>query len=422
MKFKSFYMVEDIDIIKKFARMAADKLGIVYRGINDPPVDNVDDPKYDNNKDILKYRNNHLLIFNDDYVSKTAIAFLIPKDLRDFNTFFDKVKTEVEIRRHLFKKNNVEEDYVDLSQDGGVDVENVDEWPNDKLKQINYIMRRLGYDVRGTEDVKDYIKRLSYKDGKIKSSFKDWVFAIKLTFPTLKEGEELDERVDVEVVEKVNDLIQKIKSFMKEFDGKLDMVMKRVDDNYIISISDIDETIKDLNLVISLENYRYTGAYYKANGENYIKLAILNDMKDIRLKDLYKLLDSKTVYEALAHELTHYFDGKRFEVLRVNKTQKIMKSLKDVKLGDIDAAATYFNLPAEVNARFIQVMSKLLVDLKKDKEVFNFYVNDFNKFYTVVNEMLTKKNEMMFDRLSDDNKKRIRKRIYSFWNELRSFK
>lgn len=209
MKFTSYYMVESSpDLINSLAKKVANKLKVNYKGLQDVGnFKDVDLNKYKDNPRLLQkielYKTNYVLMFNDNpKFTDSAFVVLTPIDDNvSYNDLYNKTKKELDRKRKEF--GIVDEDSPlskKLIQDlpnGDLEVFNLQSWDDSLIEKIGYILRKLGYDIRGNEDVRNNLEMIVTSFHKIPKRLQDYIFAIKTVFS--KSGivtEEIDVLID----------------------------------------------------------------------------------------------------------------------------------------------------------------------------------------------------------------------------------
>lgn len=209
MKFTSYYMVENSpDLINSLAKKVANKLKVNYKGLQDVGnFKDVDLNKYKDNPRLLQkielYKTNYVLMFNDNpKFTDSAFVVLTPIDDNvSYNDLYNKTKKEFDRKRKEF--GIVDEDSPlskKLIQDlpnGDLEVFNLQSWDDSLIEKIGYILRKLGYDIRGNEDVRNNLEMIVTSFHKIPKRLQDYIFAIKTVFS--KSGivtEEIDVLID----------------------------------------------------------------------------------------------------------------------------------------------------------------------------------------------------------------------------------
>jgi len=145
-----------------------------------------------------------------------------------------------------------------------------------------------------------------------------------------------------------------------------------------------------------------------------IILYILTDIEAIDNPNLLKVLKTPKINNVLVHELTHFFDALRYKGDRISNKMALRQSqMGDIK--DINNKIKYLNLPEELNAHWQTASAAVLKMLKKNSSIWNnleIYGDEFQS------AMIYELGDGVFDNLTDDNKKRTKKRIYAYWQEL----
>lgn len=231
------------------------------------------------------------------------------------------------------------------------------------------------------------------------------------------------EREDYKFGNKISVMVDKINKFLTKYSEHLESVALARDDNGSYWYS-VDPSMDDRRLFLVLapedtgEHARSIATFTKGtdkHGKFYgIKLNVLKDPPQFDDKDFGKNLAKETIIQrSLYHELTHYFDDVRpgYNNPRSNSIDLEQKDVEEIN----KEIAKYYNLPDELNAYWNEVSIMLLTYLKKEKVP---VINDFNKFKETFLTLFNKHGKH-FERLTEDNKKRVLKRIYSFWNELK---
>jgi hypothetical protein len=131
--------------------------------------------------------------------------------------------------------------------------------------------------------------------------------------------------------------------------------------------------------------------------------------------NFYKIFDNGRIYKLISHELTHYFDSLKY-----------WRMINPVSMRNIDPDDTsekinkklnqYYNFSDELNAFWNEASILFLRELKKDKDLWQRAMIRFSVFKDVFVKLL---NQQFYNALSEQNKKRVLKRIYSFYNELK---
>lgn len=202
--------------------------------------------------------------------------------------------------------------------------------------------------------------------------------------------------------------------FATEIDGNEITLVIDKEDNKSFGSYDGKKKIRlrSNELVSSLyqltELHKQTG-----NKENVLRISQekLAEICDMQVWEKY--------INVIIHELTHYFDNKKYSLLNVLNNEKVHLA-KLIKRFDVDDDDTkqqlidqlYYNTNHEYNAYFIQAISKFLKDFLSDAIMTYHSWEQFREHFFSV----------YFDRLEQfdyDYRKRILKRAYDFYNTVK---
>jgi hypothetical protein len=153
----------------------------------------------------------------------------------------------------------------------------------------------------------------------------------------------------------------------------------------------VHRTIYDANLP-NLRTKRYDAAKEREHALGYIH-------------ELIEHSDWKSIYHLTFHEMIHYYDDLKYDILSYTKKRMAKvyaKGGKDEEVVD-NLADTYYNSTTEVNAYFLDALHRY----ERDDMPFNTFEEFsklfFSKYYKVYND------------LNAENKKRIMKRLYDYF-------
>lgn len=253
----------------------------------------------------------------------------------------------------------------------------------------------------------------------------------------LNELELLLERKDVPFSDDILKMTNKILSFIKKNKTKLHTVSHYVEGKaYYILYPTIDPKTKYTDLLIGLMNTNDSAinknkeditkmtnpaalVTYKdkeTGKKDYVLRLYIFDSKEDMEKNVSKVItkitSSPNWNTYIYHELTHYFDVKR---QKVTSSYNIKDFISDNEVESIlNKIKKYHNLTDEINAHFIQSVTMFWHAIKaKNLDImtlpFDKFKGAFIYFY----------GKNAFENLNDDNKKRILKRIYLLYNELK---
>jgi hypothetical protein len=229
--------------------------------------------------------------------------------------------------------------------------------------------------------------------------------------------EKFYERDDIKTTNKIEILITKIFKFLNKNCNQKKLYSEK-HKKFIIQCHLIDKKYNDLYLFIDLESNN-AGTYYNAKIDNEVIHAItLNILKNTgdNIPNLCQIknFDQQTLLKikiTLAHELTHYFDAKKFDI---NKTL----NYKATDLNTEEEFKKYFNSVAETNAYFTQTAYHIFQMFKKIKSSERWKYLSFDSFRGLFWRTF---NNKFKDLITDKNKKKLEKRVYSFYNELEEY-
>jgi 2'-5' RNA ligase len=227
------------------------------------------------------------------------------------------------------------------------------------------------------------------------------------------------ERNDTKTINKIDILIEKLFKHIRNYCNRINYHEKAK--KFYINGSELDKSYDDLIFLVG-QNNDETGKFYYRNFENIpiITANFLIPVEDDDIPNLcnFKTFDRKTIAiikNGIAHELTHYFDNKKYNITKNTKhhtsVAEIINSKEDFK--------NYFNSTHETNAYFIETSYFIFQQYKKMKKSERFlYSPTFDSFKKY---FLSNYSTIGFNLLNDINKKKLYKRIYSFYNEFKSY-
>lgn len=237
------------------------------------------------------------------------------------------------------------------------------------------------------------------------------------------------ERKDLENAQEKATLIHMIQNYFKSNNGRISRIADHIDgEGVYFSMGRIHLKYNDLILVISKEIKSEQGEargefiHTQNNKYSYVVLNIIPQDEYIHdFIDSQRFIDkifSLGVEETLGHELTHYFDyKKRPNIMR--KDARNQKSVDDPNLTSKEINKEldkYYNLPSEINAVWYSASVMLLKALMNDREHMDIILKDFNTFKNIFLKIIIRNG---LTRWTKKNKRRVLKRMYSFWEELR---
>ncbi len=120
--------------------------------------------------------------------------------------------------------------------------------------------------------------------------------------------------------------------------------------------------------------------------------------------DLYSVnidnIKSSVVKHGVIHELIHYFDGKRLKSDKINTKH-------------VDFGSDYYNSPLETNAYYQQFFGEVVDKLRGYKpDVLKKTYPTYQDFFDVIAKV-----SPVYQKLNDENKKKVQKRLYNFYHE-----
>ncbi len=116
-----------------------------------------------------------------------------------------------------------------------------------------------------------------------------------------------------------------------------------------------------------------------------------------------RILKQQNLDDGVVHELVHFIDSIRWGD-GYHKSPQIDPG-KDIK--------GYINSPAEMNAYYHQMVDVFRRNIKQNK----YTEQELKDFSYVFNHLFDTEFEILRDHLSDENKKRFKKRFYGVWKE-----
>lgn len=219
----------------------------------------------------------------------------------------------------------------------------------------------------------------------------------------------LFERNDLDKNKVISRLVDKIFNYLKKWKPehlKQLMILNDSKTAYYLQVKLIDKLYGDLLLAFREKQKDRSGTF--SNYENYkiIQLFVLDDINNFDISDYLITKDNK-MFSALTHELVYYYDNEIYDVEK--QAEKLVgKGVKD-----------YYNIPHELEAYLFTAVKNILSKIKKSKVQKRIYLNDFNEFKDDILFEIEMDNKDFFNNLTNENRKRILKRIYSIWNELK---
>lgn len=233
-------------------------------------------------------------------------------------------------------------------------------------------------------------------------------------------NEELTERQDIEVVTKVDKLTKKIMAFLKKWRTKIDQLVVKNDDLFILTVRVIDPDYSDLYIAFRNKNGTAEGSFKPVSDKMkliYLNCLTNNDINDLKviLKQTGRSLKYNTmnntftissIQDTLSHELVHYFDNKKYDLEATYKTIN----------GDLQK---YFSLPAEYNAFWNTAAINMLSVLKESETLRQIFFSDFNKFKEYFMDSALQYGVIKM--MTPEMKNRVLKRVYAFWEECKKY-
>lgn len=225
----------------------------------------------------------------------------------------------------------------------------------------------------------------------------------------------IQERNDIKTNQVISRLVEKIIRFLKKYRKELDDkgFVGENGTTYWFPVKMVDKKYDDLYLVFMQEKEKTQAAFQRKqlNDGTVIKIIKLYVLKDIskgigisqillHIKD--NLLSFKST---LSHELTHYFDDKKYEIEK-----------SAISIGS--DLYKYYNIPHEVNAYWNSSVREMMEVLKQSNTIKNIFLNKFDNFKSYFEDILRTEN-FFYVSLSPENKKRLLKRMYALWEEFR---
>lgn len=244
----------------------------------------------------------------------------------------------------------------------------------------------------------------------------------------------LTERKDVQYSSQIDKISEMIISFLKRNKNRLFSVAYYTNKGYYIPFQNIDIKSKfnfnDLFFAIlpkdsasikSKEGMINNAALEKIKDDNnfyyIIKLYILDDNETLN-NAINKLINSQQWRISLNHELTHYLDNKKFNTDSDDSERKKL-NLNDEDINIVlDSLKKYHNLSDEINAHFMQTSTAFLNSTKKRKSNIDYITIPFESFKEAFIYFYGKQ---AFKNLSEDNRKRVLKRIYLFYKDIQEY-
>jgi hypothetical protein len=120
------------------------------------------------------------------------------------------------------------------------------------------------------------------------------------------------------------------------------------------------------------------------------------EFKEAFIKHFGRLYDEDT----FIHEFVHYLDHNNYEVFDKIKYHEYGESEEE--------KIAYYNNQTEINARFIETLAKLKYQIDS-YDSFNHFLGDFMNEWERVHGYV--------EYITDENKKRIAKRLFQYWSD-----
>lgn len=191
----------------------------------------------------------------------------------------------------------------------------------------------------------------------------------------------------------------------------------KIDDtNFIITIDDILGPLGQYND----DTKTLTIGFYKQFEQFLGGLEQLDDLKDYEresISDGIKYILTEPTYnkeitrlhnkvkQTFIHEIIHHYDNLKYGKGYAKSVDKLEDTRSNIT-NDDEMYKYYYNMPHEIDTHFLTAISQLL-----DNHGTGY--GDFNTFFDMFLEYF-----QPYKELSDDNKKKIRKRAYSYYAHL----
>lgn len=236
--------------------------------------------------------------------------------------------------------------------------------------------------------------------------------------------------LDSEKIKFIDSMWEKFSKYCKENSEKIaQKILQKAE--YKFKIEDLKINITIVNYGIALGGYNrktktLTITLYRAF-ENIIKnIKYFEDLTNNDKNVIYKRInsifgnfasgDSKWHYKAaqfynevqtvFEHEIAHYYDSITYGQGYEKHTDVLSKIQHKIKNKE-KKYELYYNMPHEIDAYFMSSLKQLL-DTEGTK--YDSFGDFFSKFWTYFNP---------YENLTPQNKKRVIKRLYLYYNELK---
>lgn len=244
------------------------------------------------------------------------------------------------------------------------------------------------------------------------------------------------ERDDYKSANKKLLLADKIMNHFKKYSGKLSKIAVGKNElGYHFPVASIDNRYDDLIITLTTPDednpnkfggYTQTSIIYPQHkGKNYdiIMLHVLLDKSYIDNPKMKNVFNSPKIKTALVHELSHYFESKTYKDTDVSLNYLKRQELLDLNAEDeakrIEDLTTYYNFSDEMNARWNEAAVEFIRYIKNPKnERYLDYLDNKIMYPELEKSFIKSFGEPAFNKLTDENKKRIKKRFYLFLQEI----